>query len=110
MNREAHMETYRFHRINILGRLHAKRLLKRIFSTGLTSSQWPIIAHLLFYGESTQAEIAEQLAIEPPTISKALHNMELLGLISRSVDLSDKRKIKVLLTDKANHSYLTSSN
>ncbi|MBP2651703.1 MAG: transcriptional regulator SlyA [Firmicutes bacterium] len=95
------MKNYRFHTINILGRAHAKRLLEKIYSTGLTSSQWPIIAHLLFYGESTQVKISEQLAIEPPTISKALRNMEMMGWISRIVDPDDKRKIKVILTTKA---------
>ncbi|MBP2644608.1 MAG: transcriptional regulator SlyA [Firmicutes bacterium] len=95
------MRTYRFHRINILGRSHAKKLLEKIYSTGLASSQWPIIAHLLFYGESTQVKIAEQLAIEPPSISKSLYNMELSGWISRIPDPDDKRKIKVALTDKA---------
>ncbi len=89
------------HRMNILSRIHSQKLLEKLISTGLTSSQWPVIAHLLFYGESTQAEISKQLAIEPPTVSKTLYNMESMGWITRIIDLNDKREKKVTLTDKA---------
>jgi MarR family transcriptional regulator, transcriptional regulator for hemolysin len=96
------MKSYWFgHRINILGRMHSKRLLEKFIGTGLTSSQWPIIAHLLYYKESTQTAICKELAIEAPTISKTLYNMEMMGWITRMVDATDKREKKVLLTDKA---------
>jgi DNA-binding MarR family transcriptional regulator len=96
------MKNYRLgHRMNILSRMHSQKLLEKLISTGLTSSQWPVIAHLLFYGESTQSEISKQLAIEPPTVSKTLYNMESMGWITRVIDLNDKREKKVALTAKA---------
>lgn len=97
------MQPYHFgHRINILGRMLSKKLQKRISNTGITSSQWPIIARFLYCNELTQREICEQLSIEAPAISKTLYNMEAAGWVKRVVDANgDKREKKVALTDKA---------
>lgn len=88
-------------RINILGRLFAKKLNDQILNTGLTGSQWSVITRLLQHGELTQATLCEQLSIEPPTISKTLYSMEKAGWINRIVDENDKREKKSILTDKA---------
>ncbi len=96
------MKYYHFeHRINILGRILYKKLFEKISYAGLTSSQWTIISFLFFYGETTQAKIADQLALEPPTVSKALYNLELAGWIIRIVDKNDKREKKAVLSDNA---------
>ncbi|MBP2628059.1 MAG: transcriptional regulator SlyA [Firmicutes bacterium] len=88
-------------RINILGRLFAKKLNDQILNTGLTGSQWSVITCLLLHGELTQAALCEQLSIEASTISKTLYSMEKAGWISRIVDKNDKREKKSVLTDKA---------
>lgn len=88
-------------RINILDRLYAKRLNERIQNTGLTASRWVVVSCLMFQAELTQAEICEQLSIEPPSISRTLELMEKNGWIKRSVAASDKREKRITLTDKA---------
>ncbi|BBB91445.1 MAG TPA: MarR family transcriptional regulator [Methylomusa anaerophila] len=89
------------HRINILGRVLSKRLHEGISATGITSSQWPVIARLLYCNGLTQTEICEQLSIEAPAISKTICNLEAAGWVIRSTDDKDKREKKVTLTDKA---------
>ena len=88
-------------RINILGRLFAKKLNDQILNTGLTGSQWSVVTCLLLHGELTQAALCEQLSIEASSISKTLYSMEKLGWINRIVDQNDKREKKSVLTDKA---------
>lgn len=96
------MKPYHFgHRINILGRVFVKRLNEKISNTGVTVSQWSVIARLLYHEELTQTEICEQLSIEAPAISKTLWNMEAAGLVIRDVAKHDKREKRVTLTDKA---------
>lgn len=89
------------HRINILGRILSKRLHEEICRTGITSSQWPVIARLIYCNELTQTDICDQLSIEAPAISKTICNMEADGWVTRSIDNKDKREKKVTLTDKA---------
>lgn len=88
-------------RVNILGRLFAKKLNDQILNTGLTGSQWSVITRLLLHGELTQAALCEELSIEAPTISKTLYSMEKAGWITRIVDENDKREKKSILTEKA---------
>jgi MarR family transcriptional regulator for hemolysin len=89
------------HRINIVGRLYAKRLNERIQKTGITGSQWSVINRLLLHGTLTQAEICEQLSIEAPTISKTLDAMEKSGWIRRTIGEDDRREKKVTLSAQA---------
>ncbi len=96
------MKPYHFgHRINILGRMLAKKLHGKISSTGITNSQWTVIARFLHHKELTQTEICEQLSIEAPAISKTICNMEASGWVIRVIDDKDKREKRVALTDKA---------
>lgn len=89
------------HRINILGRMLSKRLQEKITRAGISSSQWPVIARLLYCEELTQTEICSQLSIEAPAISKTIGNLEAAGWVRRYVDNADKREKKVTLTAKA---------
>jgi DNA-binding MarR family transcriptional regulator len=48
----------------------------------------------------TQANLAEALGVEPPTVTKMLQRMEAADLVSRRPDVSDRRAIRVSLTPK----------
>lgn len=48
----------------------------------------------------TQAQLAEQLAVEPPTVTKMLQRMESAGLVTRKPDKQDRRAQRVYLTAK----------
>ncbi len=48
----------------------------------------------------TQADLAEALGVEPPTVTKMLQRMESSGLVDRRPDTVDGRAIRVHLTPK----------
>ena len=48
----------------------------------------------------TQANLAEALGVEPPTVTKMLQRMENAGLVDRRPDKVDRRAIRVHLTPK----------
>lgn len=96
------MKPYHFgHYVNVLGRTLMKRLNEKMSSTGLTCSQWSVVARLMPNHELTQTEVCERLSVEAPAMSKTLCDMEESGWLTRVVNLSDKREKKVALTDKA---------
>lgn len=48
----------------------------------------------------TQTELAEQLCVESPTVTRMLQRMERAALIERAVDSEDARVSRVHVTDK----------
>ena len=48
----------------------------------------------------TQADLAESLGVEPPTVTKMLQRMESSELVDRRPDATDRRAIRVYLTPK----------
>lgn len=48
----------------------------------------------------TQTELAEAVAVEPPTITKMVQRMEATGLLRRRQDPNDRRAMRVYLTAK----------
>jgi DNA-binding MarR family transcriptional regulator len=53
--------------------------------------------------EGTPAtKIAPLLGMEPTSLSRVLHKMDKLGLIYRKIDSSDKRIIRIFLTEEGN--------
>lgn len=48
----------------------------------------------------TQANLADALGVEPPTVTKMLQRMENAGLVDRRPDANDRRAIRVHLTAK----------
>ena len=72
------------------------RLLKRRFeqnarNTGLTRSQWQVLAHLAQNEGIHQGKLAEPLDIEAITLGRIVDKLETLGLIERRPHPSDRR-------------------
>ncbi len=72
------------------------RLLKRRFEhnargTGLTRSQWQVLAHLAQNEGIHQGKLAELLDIEAITLGRIVDRLETLGLIERRPHPSDRR-------------------
>lgn len=59
---------------------------------GITFCQWQVLAWLALERELTQAELAERMRIEPPTVVGILARMERDGWITRNECPSDRRK------------------
>ncbi len=82
------------------------RLLRRRFEqnargTGLTRSQWQVLAYLDQNEGIHQGRLAELLDIEPITLGRIVDRLEILGLIERLPHPSDRRIWLLHLTDAA---------
>lgn len=82
------------------------RLLKRRFEqnargTGLTRSQWQVLAQLAQNEGIHQGKLAELLDVEPITLGRIVDKLESLGLIERSPHPSDRRVWLLHLTSAA---------
>jgi MarR family transcriptional regulator for hemolysin len=82
------------------------RLLKRRFEhnargSGLTRSQWQVLAYLANNEGINQSGLAELLEIEPITLGRIIDRLEKRGLIERHPDPSDRRAWLLHLTPAA---------
>ena len=82
------------------------RLLKRRFDqnargTGLTRSQWRVLAHLAPNEDIHQGKLEEILNVEAITLGRIVDKLEILGLIERRPHPSDRRIWLLHLTDAA---------
>jgi MarR family transcriptional regulator for hemolysin len=71
------------------------RLLKKRFeqnSRGLTRSQWQVLAYLAENEGVNQARLAELIEIEPITLGRIVDRLEVLRLIRRNSDPTDRRR------------------
>jgi MarR family transcriptional regulator, transcriptional regulator for hemolysin len=82
------------------------RLLRRRFEqnargSGLTRSQWQVLAYLAQNEGINQSGLADLLEIEPITLGRIVDKLETLGLIERHPDPSDRRVWLLHLTPAA---------
>jgi DNA-binding MarR family transcriptional regulator len=59
---------------------------------GITFRQWEVLAWLALQGELAQAELAERMGIEAPTLAGILDRMQRDGWIVRRTCPTDRRK------------------
>jgi DNA-binding MarR family transcriptional regulator len=88
------------HVVNYMARLFARSLYRRIGPHGVTRGQFPVLLVLWEQEGPTQTELAEQLAVEQPTMANTLKRMERDGLIERRPDPDDRRQAHVHLTPR----------
>jgi MarR family transcriptional regulator for hemolysin len=82
------------------------RLLRRRFEqnargSGLTRSQWQVLATLANNEGINQSGLADLLEIEPITLGRIIDKLQARGLIERHPDLSDRRAWLLHLTSAA---------
>ena len=82
------------------------RLLKRRFEqnargSGLTRSQWQVLAYLANNEGINQSGLADLLEIEPITLGRIIDKLQMRGLIERHPDPSDRRAWLLHLTPAA---------
>jgi DNA-binding MarR family transcriptional regulator len=78
------------------------RLLSVWRSTGMTFSQRRVLRQLND-GPRSAGEVAANVGISAPTLTRQLTRLEERGFISRTVDISDRRKVQVALTAEGRH-------
>jgi MarR family transcriptional regulator for hemolysin len=82
------------------------RLLRRRFEqnardSGLTRSQWQVLAYLTNNEGINQSGLADLLEIEPITLGRIIDKLQTRGLIERRPDPSDRRAWLLHLTSAA---------
>ncbi len=82
------------------GRVVGERLSRSIGKEdGATSDHWRVLRHLADEAGHPMGEIAERLAINPPTLTKLIDRMVGKSLVQRAADPEDSRRVLVYLTD-----------
>jgi MarR family transcriptional regulator for hemolysin len=82
---------------------HAMRraLNAELAREGITFRQWEVLAWIALQGEMSQAELADCLGIEAPTLVGILDRMERDGWLDRYSCPNDRRKKRIRATEKA---------
>jgi MarR family transcriptional regulator, transcriptional regulator for hemolysin len=84
----------------------ASRKLRTVFDArarerGMTYARARLLLHLVQSPGSTQAELADALEVERPTMARLIDGMEKAGLVTREPCDDDRRVRRVALTDAA---------
>jgi DNA-binding MarR family transcriptional regulator len=79
-------------------RAHRVAAAQSLSEVGLHPGQEALLMELWKGDGRTQADLADALAVEPPTITKMLQRMEMAGLVQRKPHPEDRRAMRVYLT------------
>jgi MarR family transcriptional regulator, organic hydroperoxide resistance regulator len=83
-----------------VARAHRTVAASLLSQVGLHPGQEALLMELWDHDGRTQADLAESLGVEPPTVTKMLQRMEHGDLVHRRPDATDRRAIRVYLTPK----------
>lgn len=83
-----------------VARAHRTLAASLLSQVGLHPGQEALLMELWDHDGRTQADLAESLGVEPPTVTKMLQRMESSELVDRRPDATDRRAIRVYLTPK----------
>jgi DNA-binding MarR family transcriptional regulator len=92
--------------VHDVGRLLRRRIDAKAQALGLTSAQWRVLSSV-FRAEHlnqeplNQATLADQMDVEPITLSRQIDRMQAAGLIERRPDPGDRRAYRLFLTEQA---------
>ncbi len=92
--------------VHDVGRLLRRRIDQQAQNIGLTSAQWRVLssvarAEMRNEEPLNQATLADQMDMEPITLSRQIDRMQAAGLIERRPDPADRRAYRLYLTDDA---------
>jgi MarR family transcriptional regulator, transcriptional regulator for hemolysin len=73
----------------------------RASSRGLTYARARLLLHISTCEVQTQAELAEAMEVERPTMARLIDGLEEAGMVRREVLSGDRRQRHVHLTDQA---------
>lgn len=84
-----------------VARLLRKRFEQNARDTGLTRSQWQVLAYLDRNAGIQQGMLAELIDVEPITVGRIVDKLESCGLVERRPHPTDRRSWQLYLTEKA---------
>lgn len=82
-------------------RAFVKALARELEPHGILPSQWSALRILWDVSGLTQVELAERMRVEKASLTGVLEGMEKRGLIVRTRNARDRRKINITLTKEA---------
>jgi DNA-binding MarR family transcriptional regulator len=74
---------------------------RRAASMGVTRAQWKVLFRLTRTPGLRQVELADQLDVEPITLSRIVDRLDEAGLVERRADPADRRAWRLYVTAKA---------
>lgn len=77
-----------------------RHISRQLNAEGVSLDQWRLMMALSEGGGSTMGKLAEELAINHPTLTKLVDRMVEEALAYRVPDPSDRRKVRMFLSDK----------
>jgi DNA-binding MarR family transcriptional regulator len=89
------------YQVNHLARLLAQDLAARIAPHGVVPGQFAQLLALFEEDGLMQRELYDQVRIEQPTMANTLRRLQRDGLVRCDPDLTDRRRIRVHLTERA---------
>ncbi|MEJ3750460.1 MarR family transcriptional regulator [Actinomycetes bacterium KLBMP 9797] len=89
------------YQINHLARLLAQALAARIAPYGVVPGQFAQLLALYEQDGLSQRELCDRVGIEQPTMANTLQRMQRDGLVRCVPDPSDRRRIRIYLTERA---------
>ncbi len=84
-----------------VARLLRKRFEQHARDSGLTRSQWQVLAYIDQNAGIQQGALAELMDVEPITVGRILDRLESCGLAERRPHATDRRIWQLYLTEKA---------
>lgn len=88
------------HLVPLAARLFARALQERLNRHGVSVAQWSMLLLLWEEDSLTQRELGRRQRIEEPTAARTLHRMERDGLVRRLSDGGDRRRRRIVLTER----------
>ena len=88
------------YQVRMTHRLVQRALQNRIERHGVTLGMWYFLRALWVEDGLTQSELSAEIGTMEPTTLAAVASMEAAGLVRRERHGTDKRKVRVFLTDK----------
>ncbi|HRJ70535.1 MAG TPA: MarR family winged helix-turn-helix transcriptional regulator [Beijerinckiaceae bacterium] len=86
------------HHLQLAARMHRARVAAAIQDLGLFPGQEQVLFALEAGDDMTVGQLARDLLVRPPTISKTLQRLALQGLVRRAEHENDARRSTVALT------------
>lgn len=87
--------------LNDVTRFLRKQFDRRAVRFDLTRAQWRALKRLSYNEGLRQAELAEQLELEPIAIGRVIDRLQKAGFVERRADPNDRRAWRLHLTPRA---------
>ncbi len=84
-----------------VARLMRREYNRRVQVTGMTQAQWRAIMVLWRNPGISQARLADILEMQPISVARLLDRMQGASLVERQPDPTDRRAVRLFLSDKA---------